>query len=194
MGIIPLSLMKVDQKYDKNSNLIEVHVYPDINPLLEGLISEEITDFLTESKIFYYYNTHNDISAIKYYTYDEISSRFYETGSNEYVYKSMTINAEVKYVVDTIYEYVGPFTGIEDQKQSITDIIIYPNPVKDKMNIQGIESASTLMIYDIDGKQIHTQNIKPEDISVSVQSLAKGMYIMKIINQKGVYLSKFLKE
>jgi hypothetical protein len=118
---------------------------------------------------------------------------FYETSSDEYVYKSMTINAEVKYVVDTIYQYVGPFTGIEDQKQSITEIIIYPNPVKDKMNIQGIESASTLMIYDINGKQVHSQSIKPE-ASVSVQSLAKGMYIMKIINQKGVYFSKFMKE
>ncbi|OQA91807.1 MAG: hypothetical protein BWY27_00496 [Bacteroidetes bacterium ADurb.Bin234] len=194
VGLLPLSLMKVDQKYDKNSNLIEMHTYPEINPLLQEVIGDEFDEFLTESKIYYYYNTHNDISTIKYYTYDKVSSRFYETSSDEYVYKSMTINSEVKYVVDTIYQYIGPVTNITDQKQTLTGVFFFPNPVKDKIIVQGVESVSTLAIYDINGKQIHTQSIKPDDISVSVQSFARGMYIMKIINQKGVYFSKFMKE
>jgi hypothetical protein len=194
VGLLPLSLMKVDQKYDKNSNLIEMHIYPEINPLLQEAIGDKFDDYLTESKIIYDYNTRNDISTIKYYTYDKVSSRFYETSSDEYVYKSMTINAEVKYVVDTIYQYIGPVTNITDQKQTLTGVFFFPNPVKDKIIVQGVESVSTLAIYDINGKQIHTQSLKPDDISVSVQSLAKGMYMLRIINQKGVYISKFMKE
>jgi hypothetical protein len=190
VATIPLSLMKVDQTYDANSNLTEIHVYPDVSPILR----DNFDDYLTEQKTIYTYNTHNDVSTVTYFTKDESSDNLLETGSAKYVYTSMTINSEIKYVVDTIYHYGELFTGIEDQKQSITEIIIYPNPAKDKMNIQGIESASTLMIYDINGKQIHTQSIKPDDISVSVQSLARGMYILKIINQKGVYFSKFMKE
>lgn len=190
VATIPLSLMKVDQTYDANSNLTEIHVYPDVSPIL----GDNFDDYLTEQKTIYTYNTHNDVSTVTYFTKDESSDNLLETGSAKYVYTSMTINSEIKYVVDTIYHYGELITGIEDQKQSITEIIIYPNPAKDKMNIQGIESASTLMIYDINGKQIHTQSIKPDDISVSVQSLARGMYILKIINQKGVYFSKFMKE
>jgi hypothetical protein len=57
VGLLPLSLMKVDQKYDKNSNLIEMHIYPEINPLLQEAIGDKFDDYLTESKIIYDYNT-----------------------------------------------------------------------------------------------------------------------------------------
>ena len=191
---VPLSLMKTDIQYNANNKPTEVHIYPDINPLLKTVIGDSFDDFLVEQKILYTYNSRNDILNIKYLSYDTTSLTFYETGVSRYTYKSMIVNSTEIYVVDTIFEFTNALTDIKSNSPCVEHINIYPNPVKETINIQGITSGSTLMIYDMKGIAISRQLLDKDNISIPVQELAKGLYVLKISHEEGVFVTKFIKE
>ena len=116
---VPLSLMKTDIQYNANNKPTEVHIYPDINPLLKTVIGDSFDDFLVEQKILYTYNSRNDILNIKYLSYDTARLSFYETGVPRYTYKSMIVNSTEIYVVDTILKFTNALTDIKSNSPCV---------------------------------------------------------------------------
>lgn len=190
----PLSLMNIEQTFNASSQLTEIYMYPNINPLLEQF-DEEISSYLVEEKIQYTYNTQEDVATVTYLTYNDSTSTFVTSGMSEYVYKLIQVNQEDKYVVDTLYNYIFDYqTNINALTNKALSISIYPNPATESISVQGVETASTVSIFDVKGKQLFSRNITPENTKMYVESLSRGMYIVKIQNKEGVFLSKFLKE
>jgi len=74
--------------------------------------------------------------------------------------------------------------------------IIYPNPVKDYLNIESKEIISKIEVLDIEGRLlISKENINNINYSTNLDSLSKGVYILKIIYKNGKIASyKLLKE
>lgn len=66
---------------------------------------------------------------------------------------------------------------------------VYPNPVKDQLSVAGITKSQKYEIYSLDGKMIKNGNYS-SDKTIDVNSLSKGIYILKIDNQN----LKFIKE
>ncbi|MCX6231984.1 MAG: T9SS type A sorting domain-containing protein [Bacteroidetes bacterium] len=78
------------------------------------------------------------------------------------------------------------------------DIQIYPNPAKDKLNIN-LEKFSdfrktTLSIYNIQGQLILQKIVNQAVTEIDISHLAKGMYFIKIDNDSNLMLNKFVKE
>ena len=67
---------------------------------------------------------------------------------------------------------------------------VYPNPVKDELHINSLDSINdtTTVIYDLTGRQIFREKLSKNTINVS--ALPSGIYILKIGNRSG----KFVKE
>ena len=78
--------------------------------------------------------------------------------------------------------------GVNDQ--NITNISIYPNPVVNKLFIQGLLDVSETSIYDVLGKLVLSQTISKE---IDVKQLSKGVYILKIIDGQKETVRKFIK-
>ncbi|MCX6230454.1 MAG: T9SS type A sorting domain-containing protein [Bacteroidetes bacterium] len=77
-------------------------------------------------------------------------------------------------------------------------INIYPNPVKDKLNIdlqdlKNLKNAS-LSIYDIQGKLLLNQYITQAKTEINIQYFTKGVYIVKVYTGNNVIVDKFIKE
>ncbi|MGA9638701.1 T9SS type A sorting domain-containing protein [Flavobacterium sp.] len=68
---------------------------------------------------------------------------------------------------------------------------IYPNPVKDVLNINTQESIQKIEVLDILGKTVLTN--KGEN-TVDVSSLNNGIYFLKLTSDKGVSTNKFVKK
>jgi hypothetical protein len=71
---------------------------------------------------------------------------------------------------------------------------LYPNPTKDFLNISGNEigQVSSADIYDLAGRLVKTASVT--DNKVSVQSLAKGTYIIMLKDSEGKqHSAKFIK-
>jgi hypothetical protein len=66
-----------------------------------------------------------------------------------------------------------------------SQVLVYPNPAKDVLHIQGIEVASVLMLYDVAGKLIKQEEAKSNDVSIDVKDVASGIYQLKITSPSG---------
>ncbi len=71
-------------------------------------------------------------------------------------------------------------------------ISIYPNPVKDVLNIQSKNEIVKAEIYDAAGRIISSVNVKGN--SVPVSELSKGNYILKAFTKDKVIVQKFIKD
>jgi len=69
---------------------------------------------------------------------------------------------------------------------------IYPNPVTDGFQINGLEGSGMLTLTDLSGKALLTKQVKTNDY-VSVGYLPKGVYIARITTANGIIERKLLK-
>ncbi|CAI8353469.1 MAG: Uncharacterised protein [Flavobacterium sp. SCGC AAA160-P02] len=77
------------------------------------------------------------------------------------------------------------------------DIYGYPNPASTSMTLLGISAESTIQVFDLLGKpyQIKIQSAPQTSSTViDISGLARGMYIIKIENNKTRKTIKFIKQ
>ena len=73
------------------------------------------------------------------------------------------------------------------QQINYLNIQIYPNPVKDILNIKG--DYSSLEIYNLYGELVLTSNAKR---NINTESLSNGIYLVKIKDDKAFSISKII--
>lgn len=77
---------------------------------------------------------------------------------------------------------------------SVNDIFaskvsIYPNPASSILNIDTQETINTIEVFNLLGKKVITSNSK----TVHINSLSKGIYMLKLTNGNSVATKKFIK-
>jgi hypothetical protein len=84
-------------------------------------------------------------------------------------------------------------TLIENSVQANKAFTIYPNPVKQQLNIQSSESLSggLLRIFDINGRQVITT--RPASNNLDVSKLAPGVYTLVFTKGKTKITKEFIK-
>ena len=78
--------------------------------------------------------------------------------------------------------------GVTAKAQNIT---IYPNPVSTLLNITGDENITSIVINDLLGHAVLSQNCNSRKVQVDVTDLPAGVYFVKINNTD---VRKFVKE
>jgi hypothetical protein len=75
-------------------------------------------------------------------------------------------------------------------------ISIYPNPVKDSVNISIKENSTikTIELYDIQGRLLQTQVVNDVTSQINLAERANGIYFIKINTDKGSKVEKLVKE
>lgn len=86
-------------------------------------------------------------------------------------------------------EMVTEFNTINN----ILEYVIYPNPTTESFRISGLTGKAILKLTDIQGKVIVAKRITGNEL-VSVDDLINGIYIVKIINDEGVFERKLMKK
>jgi hypothetical protein len=77
------------------------------------------------------------------------------------------------------------------EELNIDDVILYPNPAEEKVNIKGHFDISKIEIMDLTGKIVVTS----EQNSITISDLSKGSYIAKIYDVSGNIVTKeFIKK
>ncbi len=71
----------------------------------------------------------------------------------------------------------------------------YPNPVTDVLNINILDiKATSYSIHDLSGKQLLHGQIIDKHAEVSMESLPRGFYLLKVMNSKGDFTKKIVKQ
>ena len=92
-------------------------------------------------------------------------------------------------IVDDINITSGPLAvaTVDDSKLSI-----FPNPVKDVMNISYDKAINQIDVYDVNGKLVKTYTTV--DNTINVSDLSDGIYMLNIKTEEGLVVRKIVKE
>ncbi len=77
------------------------------------------------------------------------------------------------------------------ENNGLSEIKIFPNPVKDILTISGAGKIQKTVVYAMDGKLVKAQLHNLEQIDFS--GIPKGIYLVKIYCEKGVVTKKIIK-
>jgi hypothetical protein len=73
---------------------------------------------------------------------------------------------------------------------------IYPNPTSNILNIKSLDnhqSIKNIEILDITGKSILKRNFENENF-ITLRGINSGVYLIRIVSNKGIATLKFVKE
>jgi surface protein len=88
------------------------------------------------------------------------------------------------------------FSNINTSSLSVNDpiitnnLLLYPNPVLDKLIIKGLSNISEVYIYNLLGKLILLEKNKTE---INLENIKSGIYIIKIRDESRDIIRKFIK-
>jgi len=143
------------------------------------------------------------------------SSGVFMSTNNGYNWIDITDNIDnlntQKIIINNGYLYVSTvhgavwrrplsdFSGIFNNiSTNYFNISLFPNPATNTLTLnlgqlKDIQNT-TVNIYDIQGKLLLQQNIMQQQTELNISSFAKGIYIVKVTNDKETMQSKFVKE
>jgi len=87
-----------------------------------------------------------------------------------------------------------PF-GLTDASPSSIHFKIYPNPSTDKITRETstIPTNSQLFISNLSGRQLIARKITEPKTQIDISRVPNGVYIVKIMGEKGLQVGKFIK-
>ena len=78
----------------------------------------------------------------------------------------------------TLYVNVLPATGIDESVEN--EIVIFPNPVNNVLNIKSSETISEIEIVNALGQVVYSKEVNSYSAVCDIDGLAKGMYVVRI--------------
>lgn len=75
------------------------------------------------------------------------------------------------------------------------DITVFPNPAKNLLNVVSeSQQIKSVEIIDLNGRIIKTKKLNSNNISIEIESIESGVYILKVNNEAGNISKKFIKK
>jgi len=93
--------------------------------------------------------------------------------------------------VDCVYEFIGECT-LSANDHRLPTLVVYPNPSSDQIIIitPNSEEIISMTIYDISGKEM---DVPSTTNTIDVSNLPNGLYMLKVISEKGPISLKIIK-
>jgi hypothetical protein len=88
-------------------------------------------------------------------------------------------------------QIVDPAT-LSIEVNTLSSFNLYPNPVKNTLNIKSQDAISNVAVYDLLGKEVFSSNNVSNTLDVS--SLSNGVYLIRLTSNKGIATKRFVKE
>jgi hypothetical protein len=79
-------------------------------------------------------------------------------------------------------------------EQSANALVIYPNPVNDKLTLEAQEAIGTVEIYNLMGAMVYSQENCGNKAEIYIADLQRGVYFVHMMNDKVSETRKFVKE
>ena len=122
--------------------------------------------------------------------------------NNGYGFLNWTENGEVvsedpeySFIAMTNRDIVANLFNIQGiDEQNNNTIILYPNPVTDKLIIEAQNYIDNVSIYNLMGTLVHTQKDCLNRVEIRTEQLPAGIYIIRLITQKFSEVRIFMKE
>ncbi|MCL2072977.1 MAG: T9SS type A sorting domain-containing protein [Marinilabiliaceae bacterium] len=119
----------------------------------------------------------------------------------EWIYNGEAVegNKTTQFIVESLAEFVTLSVEFEEDvsinRQQISDVNIYPNPVGDKLRIvQKTANKAKIEIFTLSGILLKSLEVNQQTTELDVSDLIQGVYLIKIINGETESVLRFVKE
>ena len=110
--------------------------------------------------------------------------------SDELVFRSDEVNGQA---MNPYLLHLSVLSEIVDNNND-GSIIIFPNPVRDELQIKSNDLIYSVTLSGLSGQAIlFRTNISEHSLSINTSNLIQGMYILKIETAKGITIRKLIK-
>ena len=88
-----------------------------------------------------------------------------------------------------------PFS-VKENITSKSNLILYPNPAKDKITISHlhITGITQLSIFNVNGEKVMEKQLTNNETQIDISALPRGVYFVRVQNEKMVEVAKMVKE
>ncbi len=177
--ILPITLSYFSASKNANSAILKWGTASEFN------FSHFIIERSTDAKIFNEIARINGIgssSKAASYSYEDVQ---YEKGLNYYRLKIVNKDGSYNYSEAENVDF-----------SALPSIKVYPIPAKDKITIEGVNTANSTIytIIDRNGKTVKQVTASGSTYSINIESLATGSYFLVIKNGSSTTTQKFIKQ
>jgi len=217
-----VSSVKDDYSYDANGNLIQYISYdwdsnnnswlgyekidyaynPSENMNTETKYEWSQDAWVSTTKYESYYDSEGNETREVSYNWDDVAKQWILYRMDEYIYNSFgawsqyisydwdIYNEKWLVAYESNYYYsLHDVTNVAVLKDELT---VYPNPVMDGFRVSGLNEMSNLTLFDMNGKELLSKEINNNEY-VSVSSLPKGIYFIRLIYSNAIVERKLVK-
>lgn len=177
---------------------------------IEDISDEVVATFQMPTTIIYDLTgasvdfTNNSVGAAEYeWSFGDGTTSTSEDATHEYSYDFLNSVAEV-----TVTLTVQNGDGCTDVYSATVDVaftsvsendeispIVYPNPTKDRITVENVMTSETLVLMDMQGRQIFEEKIMGRSrIELSLGSLSSGVYLIELRGGNGIGRTKVIKD
>ena len=89
--------------------------------------------------------------------------------------------------------YLGPSVGIEENPTQNKAFKVYPNPVSNRLTLQG-EGIQHVRLITITGICVFENAVRHNEIEIDMAALSQGLYLLNILSDNGVCTVKVMKQ
>ncbi|MFH1121615.1 MAG: choice-of-anchor J domain-containing protein [Bacteroidota bacterium] len=93
-----------------------------------------------------------------------------------------------KFLLDSIQVYNLDNVGVN--KQDLINLMVYPNPVSDKVYVNGAFDNARISLFTADGRLVYVTEDQSRQTFINVSKFERGMYLLQLETSKGVVSRK----
>jgi len=121
------------------------------------------------------------------YTFKPVTNNFNLVAGEQVM--RLNITQTPNYFIDNIsFSFV---TAAEDINQN--KLSAYPNPANNQVNITGMQGETTIELFNSNGSLVKTVRTQESNLSLSIESLSDGIYLLKCQSKAGITSQKIIK-
>ncbi|MBO7623777.1 MAG: T9SS type A sorting domain-containing protein [Bacteroidales bacterium] len=184
-GMMTAPIMNLHAAYNADDMLTLMELIPQKNDLIDA------SAFIGgRQKIEYSYQMKKPHCASQYgwVEYDSTHADYELNGRIYYTYDVTTGEQ------DTVYFYSNYKQEAGVRNASRLAVTLSPNPVKDMLQVSGLEQPAQVAFFNTEGKKVMESRVEAGTSYLSLQSLPQGVYFMAIRNEEGVTVQKIVKQ
>ncbi|MDG1728384.1 MAG: T9SS type A sorting domain-containing protein [Algibacter sp.] len=154
-----------------------------------GSYSGQVTRLKIEQNIIF--NVLNaSASQLSYYYYDDITGNIFLRYTELVISTTGTLFDPIE---EVLIERLDT-NSLDINKNNLNALSVFPNPVKNHLNINLKQKAriKSIKVYDISGRQV--MKTKTNTTLVDVSALKSGLYIINVATEKGALSHRFTKD
>ncbi len=99
-------------------------------------------------------------------------------------------------VTNTATTIFSQLLNVNHTSQKMDELMIYPNPARHRINLQGITESGVLEVYDMSGRNVLSIQVSAQngDKELELPELQTGLYLLRFVNKNTSLSAKILIE